>query len=524
MNDGHWLGWMEQVNNSHPTEKQYAHETNHSLQSFKQFYLEHFSFVLRNAQRFGIQPEEAEDVAQEVFITAHRLRHLLRKNVSGKAWLYGITRRIAAGRRRTRNRRTRKLQALATIKSSLSTLNFSDQFHDGQLVEYLLEQIDKEKQEVFVLAELFDMSGQEIAHALGIKVSTGASRLRLARTKFRELVAQYEPEQTTLAQAALLSQARAQQRVSNTKTLRSWTIFVAAIVTPTAPACSAAILFASHNKLAPVWHISVSLTATFTLLWNIGTALQAPESAAISKFASTTSGCSTNQILGSWRDSDEKNSEGVVGFNVSSKKGPLSASPMGSKSTQYVDSTASGRAGANRYSPVLNALVELFQRENGATTIHFDQSSKPESSKDLSGHQESSPIHSCPATPRPEGVPPTGDSTLPSPEVDEIPSRVLAACSEYCNRLDACRPPWGDCNDRCVGQYEDAVASDSICEEPFLALNECVHASTCTEIKDYIAEINHSYPCQSLEMELKICKGIPVEVVASNGEQLIPGL
>ena len=53
-----------------------------------------------------------------------------------------------------------------------------------RLVDQLLEALDDEKREVFVLAELEQMTAPEIAAALAIPVNTVYSRLRMAREEF----------------------------------------------------------------------------------------------------------------------------------------------------------------------------------------------------------------------------------------------------------------------------------------------------------------------------------------------------
>ena len=50
----------------------------------------------------------------------------------------------------------------------------------------LLEEIGDEKREVFILAELEQMTAQEIAEALGIGLSNVYGRLRAARREFEQ--------------------------------------------------------------------------------------------------------------------------------------------------------------------------------------------------------------------------------------------------------------------------------------------------------------------------------------------------
>src|SRR4051794_2046029 len=64
------------------------------------FYLEHFPFVWRNAQRMLGIDSVVDDVVQEVFIIAFRRLHEFEGKSSFRTWLYAILRRVAANHRR----------------------------------------------------------------------------------------------------------------------------------------------------------------------------------------------------------------------------------------------------------------------------------------------------------------------------------------------------------------------------------------------------------------------------------------
>src|SRR3981081_1428106 len=57
--------------------------------------------VFRWALTFSWDPDEAEDIAQEVFVRAHRQLSNYRSDGSLEAWLYAITRRATGPLRRT---------------------------------------------------------------------------------------------------------------------------------------------------------------------------------------------------------------------------------------------------------------------------------------------------------------------------------------------------------------------------------------------------------------------------------------
>jgi RNA polymerase sigma-70 factor (ECF subfamily) len=61
----------------------------------------------------------------------------------------------------------------------------------NRVLHTLLDELDEEKREVFVLAEIEQMSMPEIAEALAINVNTAYSRLRLAREAFAASAARF---------------------------------------------------------------------------------------------------------------------------------------------------------------------------------------------------------------------------------------------------------------------------------------------------------------------------------------------
>ena len=60
-----------------------------------------------------------------------------------------------------------------------------------RLLQRILDELSDEKREVLVLAELEELPVPEIADALGLKLNTAYSRLRLARADFEEALARH---------------------------------------------------------------------------------------------------------------------------------------------------------------------------------------------------------------------------------------------------------------------------------------------------------------------------------------------
>jgi RNA polymerase sigma-70 factor, ECF subfamily len=154
---------------------------------FEAVYERHFAFVWRNAQRLGVDPGLLDDVVQDTFVVVHRKLHAFERRAELKTWLFAILRRVIADYRRS----VRRKPAGATAPADLDRLRDAGGASDdasrveaAELVGRVLGTLDADKREVFVLAELEQMTLAEIADALGINKNTAWSRLRAARQLF----------------------------------------------------------------------------------------------------------------------------------------------------------------------------------------------------------------------------------------------------------------------------------------------------------------------------------------------------
>jgi RNA polymerase sigma-70 factor (ECF subfamily) len=158
---------------------------------FDTIYREHFRFVWRTARRLGVDGAWLDDAVQDTFVVVHRRLSDFRGSSSVKTWLYGIVRRVVADYRRGVRRKHGKAAPLEDGGERSATADPGpeasiEQADKVRLLHRLLAQLDDEKREVFVLAELEEMTMAEIADALGVNANTLSSRLRAARREFEE--------------------------------------------------------------------------------------------------------------------------------------------------------------------------------------------------------------------------------------------------------------------------------------------------------------------------------------------------
>jgi RNA polymerase sigma-70 factor (ECF subfamily) len=160
---------------------------------FTQVYEQYFDFVWRTVRRLGVRERSVDDAVQDVFIVVHRKLVEFEGRSSIKSWIFGISRRVARDHRRRVDRKERDEalpEGLADPQSKTPMENAARN-EAVRVLHGLLDELDDEKREVFVLAELEQMTVPEIADAITVNVNTVYSRLRAARKAFDRAVERY---------------------------------------------------------------------------------------------------------------------------------------------------------------------------------------------------------------------------------------------------------------------------------------------------------------------------------------------
>ncbi len=163
---------------------------------FDGVYDEYFSFVWRTLRRLGIPDAALEDVTQEVFFVVYRRLADFRGDSSLKTWIFGIVRRVVRTHRRTKARRPTEPLADREPRCLQPMPDETTERRQAQRILYrLLDTLDDDKREVFVMVEIEGMSCPEIASAIGVNLNTIYSRLRAARQQFEMTLADYRERQ-----------------------------------------------------------------------------------------------------------------------------------------------------------------------------------------------------------------------------------------------------------------------------------------------------------------------------------------
>ncbi|MEZ4221181.1 MAG: RNA polymerase sigma factor [Polyangiaceae bacterium] len=153
-------------------------------------YDEHFDFVWRSLRRLGLHEDDIPDAVQDVFLIVHRKLATFRGESKMTTWLFGISMRVAADRRRRAHvRREVVTDTLPEQADPNSDVMKDVAAREGAaLLEEILEEMSPKQRTVFVLFELHGVPCEEISTLMGVPLGTVYSRLRLARECFRRSI------------------------------------------------------------------------------------------------------------------------------------------------------------------------------------------------------------------------------------------------------------------------------------------------------------------------------------------------
>jgi RNA polymerase sigma-70 factor (ECF subfamily) len=129
--------------------------------------------------------EDAEDVAQEAFVRAHRSIAQLRDRESFRAWLVRMTWRLALDRLRTDKRRTLREMTVAP-EPGMTTEQLASAEERARRLWAAIDELPEKLRMAIVLASIEGHDVAEVGRLLDIPEGTVKSRLFLARKQLAE--------------------------------------------------------------------------------------------------------------------------------------------------------------------------------------------------------------------------------------------------------------------------------------------------------------------------------------------------
>lgn len=160
--------------------------------AFDEVHSRFFEMVYNLALRMSNEPEEAADLSQEIFLRVFRHLGGFAGRSSLKTWIYRIALNHCRGRLAGRHRWSflRLFEEGEVTSEPLPDLSrgpaeLAEAAEDGLRIEEGLRHLPVEFREAVVLRDLEELSYEEIAEILGIRIGTVRSRIARGRDRLR---------------------------------------------------------------------------------------------------------------------------------------------------------------------------------------------------------------------------------------------------------------------------------------------------------------------------------------------------
>ena len=173
--------------------------------SFEELLSRYSNKVFSLASRLTRNPEDAEEVLQDVFITVHRKIAGFEGKSSFSSWLYRVT--VNAAFMKLRKRRQDpavSLEDIAQQAHSMSALRSPESaFVDSQsmrnqvleALEVAIRKLPDDYRPVFILRDVDGLTSREVSRILDLTVPAVKSRLHRSRLMLRRRLGRFFDEQ-----------------------------------------------------------------------------------------------------------------------------------------------------------------------------------------------------------------------------------------------------------------------------------------------------------------------------------------
>jgi RNA polymerase sigma-70 factor, ECF subfamily len=149
---------------------------------FARHHTEIYAYLLRMLR----EPELAADLTQDAFIKAYRNYETLEKPENARAWLYQIAHRVALDEIRRRKIIRFFPWTGESPGSAPSAEHLVMEAHLSSDMQRALARIPERQRAALLLAELHDLTGLELAAALGVSHVAARALLTRARESLRQ--------------------------------------------------------------------------------------------------------------------------------------------------------------------------------------------------------------------------------------------------------------------------------------------------------------------------------------------------
>ncbi len=153
--------------------------------AFRQLLEQHYDLIYRTAYRFSMNPDDAEDVAQDVCLSLVNGIRTYNGDAAFTTWLY----RIVVNQVRDHQRKTVSIQKVAKSYGEIESMRKAEEMQNAYELNWLYEamsRLGEDLRETAVLVVGEGLSHRDAGEILGIKESTVSWRMHELKKALRE--------------------------------------------------------------------------------------------------------------------------------------------------------------------------------------------------------------------------------------------------------------------------------------------------------------------------------------------------
>ncbi len=167
-------------------------------EKFEQIVSEHSSFVYNVAYRMMGNPDDADEVVQDTFLSAYRARNRFRGDAQVTTWLYRIATNAALMRLRKNSRKKEISTDPTEVYQRIDRADWADAPDRTALNNELSQEIQRgietlpdDLKVAVILRDVQGLTNDEAARVLEVSVSALKARLHRGRVMLRNILADY---------------------------------------------------------------------------------------------------------------------------------------------------------------------------------------------------------------------------------------------------------------------------------------------------------------------------------------------
>jgi RNA polymerase sigma-70 factor (ECF subfamily) len=176
-----------------------------SAAAFEELVLRYQNRLLMVLEHLVSDREQAQDLAQEVFLRVFRSRKRYEPAAKFSTWLFTIANNVASNARRSRAHRREvgvpegngqdtsplSLDQLAKAASGFMPARMLDKAEQSEMVRHAVAALSERQRMALLLSKFEGMSYQDIAETMGLSVQAIKSLLSRARVNLKEILTPY---------------------------------------------------------------------------------------------------------------------------------------------------------------------------------------------------------------------------------------------------------------------------------------------------------------------------------------------